>query len=173
MDHVANALALTSLIILRGQSGSGKTSTAQALQLRARSKTALLEQDYLRRKMLKEKDVPGGTNISLIDQTARFCLTHGYHVVLEGIFVAERYGEMLRSLIAWHPGSSYPYYFDVSLEETFRRHTTKTNAHEFGEQEMRRWFRKDDYLGSPKERIISEDSTLEDTVARILAETGI
>ena len=37
-----------------------------------------------------------------------------------------------------------------------RRHATKPNAHEFGESEMRQWWKDQDVLGVPGERRIGE-----------------
>lgn len=161
------------LIIIRGPSGSGKTSTDKELRLRAAEKTAVIEQDYLRRHVLKEKDVPGGVNIALIAETVQFCLRHGYHVILEGILDSRRYREMLVQLIEDHDGPVHAYYFDIPFDETLRRHAGKQNAHEFGEEELRRWWRANDLLGVADEKIIQDHLSFEQTVAKILQETGL
>ena len=53
-------------------------------------------------------------------------------------------------------GEKLIYYFDISFEETVRRHATKPNAHEFGESEMRQWWKDQDVLGVPGEQRIGE-----------------
>jgi predicted kinase len=158
----------TKLIILRGNSGSGKSTVARTLQERMGYGTALIEQDYIRRKLLRERDRPNQPNIELIAINAQFALAQGYNVILEGILQEERYGAMLRRLIADHTGQAYVYYFDVSLEETFKRHRTKPNAHEFGETELRRWFTPGDLLGVDGEMIIPEEYTRDQTADRII-----
>lgn len=45
------------LIILRGNSGSGKTTVAKELQKRFGRNTMLISQDAVRRDMLKEKSI--------------------------------------------------------------------------------------------------------------------
>ena len=45
------------LIILRGNSGSGKTTVAKVLQTRYGRKTMRISQDAVRRDMLKEKSI--------------------------------------------------------------------------------------------------------------------
>lgn len=45
------------LIILRGNSGSGKTTVAKELQKRFDRNTMLISQDVVRRDMLKEKSI--------------------------------------------------------------------------------------------------------------------
>lgn len=160
------------LVVLRGNSGSGKSATAQALRAASAHKIALVEQDYFRRFVLKEKDTADGDNIALIEQVTEFALTRDYHVILEGILSFARYGQTLNRLRERCPNSSF-YYFDISLEETLRRHATKPNAHEFGETELRAWYRLDDRTGYPGERIISESSSLSETVSQIMAETGL
>lgn len=47
---------------------------------------------------------PGGANIGLIDLTARYALDNGFHVVLEGILYADRYGTTLQDLVRAHQG---------------------------------------------------------------------
>jgi predicted kinase len=64
----------TVLIVIRGNSGSGKSSIARQLQRRHGRGCALIEQDYLRRIVLRERDKPGGIAPALIEQTVRFAL---------------------------------------------------------------------------------------------------
>jgi predicted kinase len=73
----------TRLVVLRGNSGSGKSTTARVLREHLGRGTAWVEQDYLRRILLREHDLPGGANIGLIDTNVRYALDHGYDVVLE------------------------------------------------------------------------------------------
>lgn len=159
------------LIIIRGNSGSGKSSVARELQQRMGYGTALIEQDYIRRILLREKDRPNQPNIELIKANAVFALHH-YDVILEGILRSDHYGVMLHELVADHKGPVHVYYFDISLEETLRRHATKPNAHEFGEKELREWYLPKDYLDVADERIIPEDSSFEDSIARILKDVN-
>ena len=124
----------------------------------------------MRRTVLRERDVAGGSNIGLISTVARYALDHGFHVIVEGILSAARYSEMLHELAADHRGSSWFFYLDVSLQETLRRHQTRPQAAEFGAEEMRGWYHHRDLLGIPGEQMIPESSSLADTTARVLAE---
>lgn len=134
---------------------------------------AWVSQDLLRRTILREKDRPRAVNIGLIDQVARYSLNHGYHVVLDGILYADHYEQMLAGLNQEHRGLSCFYYLDVSMDETFRRHSTRPQASEFGTEDMRDWYRPRDLLASIREHIIPETSTLKRTVDLILAESQI
>jgi hypothetical protein len=60
------------LIILRGNSASGKSAVAAEIRSRYGHGLAIVGQDNLRRVVLREKDVPDGANIGLIDLTARY-----------------------------------------------------------------------------------------------------
>ncbi|MDQ3656753.1 MAG: AAA family ATPase, partial [Chloroflexota bacterium] len=122
----------TILVVLHGNSGSGKTTTAREVRLRCGRGIAIVSQDAVRRDLLREKDVPGGVNIGLIDAIARHALDQGYHVILEGIFHAAHYGEMLGGLRREHRGRTTCFYFDIPFEETLRRHATKPQAGEYG-----------------------------------------
>lgn len=50
-------------MIVRGPSGSGKSTIARKLREQMGRGTALIEQDYVRRTLLWEKDTPGAINI--------------------------------------------------------------------------------------------------------------
>ena len=163
----------TRLIVLRGNSGSGKSTVAQSLRDAYGRGLAWVSQDLIRRIILKERDVPGAINIGLIDQVARYCLDHGQHVVLDGILYADRYERMLAGLGQEHLGDSHFYYLDVCLDETLRRHTTRPQVTEFGLDDMRSWYRPRDLLSSVRERIVPETSTLQRTVTLILEETRL
>ena len=158
------------LIVLRGNSGSGKSTVARAVRKRYGRGCALVEQDYLRRIVLRERDVDGGIAPALIAQTVRFALDHGYHVVLEGILARDRYGAVLTDLCQGHRGHTSVYYLDVSWEETVRRHAGRPQAGEFSEADMRSWWLPRDLLGIAGERVVPEESSLAETVDLIARE---
>ncbi|MGI5491153.1 AAA family ATPase [Microtetraspora malaysiensis] len=156
------------MVVLRGNSGAGKTSVAQAVRRAYGYGLALIGQDTVRRELLRERDVPGGVNIGLIDTIVRYSLDHGYHVLLEGILTASRYGPMLHALSRDHAGTNAFFYLDVSWPETVRRHATRPQRREFTPEEMRRWYRERDLLPDGCEAIISEESSLEATARHVL-----
>ncbi|MFF1907296.1 AAA family ATPase [Kitasatospora sp. NPDC058218] len=163
----------TVLIVLRGNSGSGKSSIAAALRARYGRGLALVGQDNLRRTVLRERDTDGAAAIGLIDTVARYALDHGFHVVVEGILSAARYGPMLGRLAADHRGRTRLYYLDVDLVETLNRHALRPQATEFTSEEMTGWYVGGDLLPGGVERVIGQDSTLEQSVDRILDDTGL
>ncbi|MFH7339755.1 AAA family ATPase [Streptomyces sp. KHY 26] len=163
----------TRLIVLRGNSASGKSSVAAGLRDRFGRGLALVGQDNLRRTVLRERDRPGAANIGLIELTARYALDAGYHVVVEGILNADHYGAMLARLRADHRGPTYGYYLDVPFEETLARHATKPIAGDVGEERLREWYRARDLLPGGVETVIGAGSGLAETVDRILEETGL
>lgn len=166
-------LSTTRLIVLRGNSASGKSAAAQEIRDRYGRGIAIVGQDTIRRIILRDRDQPGAPNIGLIDLTTRYALDQGYHVVVEGILYADHYGEMLRQLHSDHRGRSRCYYYDVSFEETLRRHATKPQAAEYGETEMRSWYRPRDFLPDIEECCIPEATSLGDAVDLIMTESGI
>ncbi|MGI5170292.1 kinase [Spirillospora sp. CA-253888] len=162
------------LIVLRGNSGSGKSSIAARVRCRyGHRDLAVVSQDVVRRQILRDRDVPGAANIGLIDTIVRWSLDHGYHVVLEGILYNDRYGEMIEALVADHAGPSLLYYLDIPFPETLRRHATKPNAHEFGEREMAEWYRERDLLAGVRETVIGPAQSLETTVEQIMRDAHL
>lgn len=63
---------MTKVIIIRGNSGSGKSSLAKELQNRIGFHTLLISQDTIRREMLYDK--PGNKTVELIDHLIRYGL---------------------------------------------------------------------------------------------------
>ncbi|MFD7865112.1 kinase [Streptomyces sp. NPDC059783] len=163
----------TRLVLLRGNSASGKSAVAAGIRERFGRGLALVSQDNLRRIVLRERDLPGGANIGLIDTVARYSLDAGYHVVLEGILYADHYGRMLQQLIADHRGHTHCYYLDAPFAETLIRHATKPIADEVDESQLREWYRPLDLLPGSVESVIDADSVLAATVVRIMNDTGL
>ena len=152
------------LLILRGNSGSGKTTIAQQIRDQWGGKVMFLQQDVLRRDILKVEDKAGNPVIGLVEQLALYGKSQGYDVLIEGIFAEAKYGEMLRKLIAEFD-ESHVYYLEVPFEETLRRHDGRAVRSEFGEKEMREWWLEKDYLNVPQEQVLTHDVS-----ARELAE---
>ena len=164
----------TRLIILRGNSGSGKSSTAAEIRRRhGRRDLAVVGQDNLRRDVLRERDLPAGANIGLIDLVARYALSRGFSVIVEGILRADHYATMLSALIDDHQGRTCCYYFDVPFDETLRRHTRKPQASEYGAVEMRDWYRELDLLPGGTEQVIPAAMPQDEIVRRVMADSGL
>ena len=144
------------LIILRGNSGCGKTSTARLLQRQLGHSRMLVSPSLLRRPLVRLKDSEHNRDSELIYDLCMYGNNVGYTVLLEGILSNKKYGAMLRRLLDDFQGEKLIYYFDVSFEETVRRHATKPNAHEFGELEMSQWWKDQDVLNVPGEQRIGE-----------------
>ncbi|RNI20870.1 AAA family ATPase [Flexivirga caeni] len=158
----------TTLVVLRGPSRAGKSSLAMALRDRPMS---VVGQDHLRRIILKERDKLELTAaVELIDMTVRFCLDHGKDVVLEGILWSQKYGEMVRRLVADHRGRNLVYYLQVDFDETVARHTASSQAAEWTADAMRGWWSGDDRLGIPEEVVLDASLPAAQTLARIAAD---
>ncbi len=158
----------TRLIVLRGNSASGKSSVAAEVRARYGRGIALVGQDNLRRIVLRERDTPGGANIGLIDTVARYALSHGFHVIIDGILYAATYGAMLDDLQYDHQGKSRFYYLDVPFEETMRRHAARPLAATVGRAEMVSWYRERDLLPDGVEQVIPAANSLDATVIQVM-----
>ena len=61
----------------------------------------------------------------------------------------------------------YAYYFDLPFEETLKRHQTKPNCDEFGEEAMRGWWREKDFSDVLNEVSITSERNIDDIVEDI------
>lgn len=155
------------LIMLRGNSGSGKTTVAKALQELFGRNTMVLSQDMIRREVLKARDGIDPPALPLIKQMLQYGSENCEVVIMEGIFVAEWYRELFEEAIKLYGSDIYAYYFDIPFEETVRRHQTRSKAAEFGADEMRKWWVEKDYLDLIKETTIAEDMGKDEIVQEI------
>jgi predicted kinase len=163
------------LVVIRGNSGSGKTTLAKELREKLKElghskKIAVIGQDAIRRKMLDENgDGKELDNVNLIKINIQYCLDRDYLTIVEGIFYRESYIEIFQELIEYVDSHLF-YYLDIPFEETLKRHCTKCKdlQQAFGEPEMKRWYREQDYLNIGGEIVISKDSSLEESLSLIL-----
>ena len=158
------------LIILRGNSGSGKTSVAKALQKRLGSNTMLVSHDMIRMQILHVWGKEGiEKSLPLMQELVRYGACHSQFTILEGILGSGEYADLFETCREVFGSCIHAYYYDLPFEETLRRHKTKPNCNEFGEAEMRRWWRGKDLLTMIPETILTADAGFEETVERILS----
>ncbi|MRH90210.1 kinase [Nocardia sp. SYP-A9097] len=139
-DAVNDVAAGAVLVVLRGNSASGKSTTATTLQhSMERSTCVVVPQDVVRRKMTWEPDEAGRINVELIEHIATFALARGLVTIVEGILDTRRYGAMLERLANAAPRSLF-YAFDLSFEETLLRHASRPLAAEVPESFLAQWY---------------------------------
>ncbi len=155
------------LIILRGNSGSGKTTIAKELQNRFGRYTMLISQDMIRRDMLWVKDGEDSLAIPLMKELLSYGNKYSEVVILEGIMYADWYKSLFQLAVQLYDTRVYAYYFDLPFEETLKRHQTKPNRGDFGEEEMRRWWREKDFSNILNEVRITSDKDKESIVNEI------
>ena len=155
------------LIVLRGNSGSGKTTVAKELQNLFGSNTMLISQDMVRREILKVSDGKDTKALPLLKQLLRYGYDHSEVVILEGIMVADWYRPLFQLAVSLYGNEVYAYYFDLPFEETVKRHKTRAKAGSFGEEAMKEWWVEKDYSDVLNETKITEDLSKEDIIKMI------
>ena len=130
------------LSIIRGNSGSGKTTVAKELQNRFGRNTMLISQDMIRREVLKVNDGENMPAIFLMKELLKYGNIHSKVIILDGIMYADWHNSLFQLAIELYDSKIHAYYFDLPFEEALTRHKTKAICHEFGEEEMRKWWRE-------------------------------
>jgi hypothetical protein len=69
------------------------------------------------------------------------------------------------ALLEAHPQNNYFFYFDVSFDETTKRHAARDKAVHFDADAMREWFERSGPTGYAGECVIPEVLTAEQAVA--------
>ena len=106
------------LVILRGNSGSGKTTVARALQRKIGFNTMLISQDEIRRNMLWVKDGIDTKALPLMIELLKYGNEHSDIVILEGIMYDEWYNPLFNVANELYGANVHSYYFDIPFEET-------------------------------------------------------
>ena len=158
------------LITLRGNSGSGKTTIARALQEKFGKNTMLLSQDVIHRDILKTNDGAGTRANDVLIMLLEYGHAHNELVILEGILNSRWYTPLFDAAKALYGENICAYYFDLPFEETLRRHQTKDKRTEFGEEEMRKWWNEKDYAPALNEQTLTPDMMQDEIIDRICAD---
>ena len=153
---------MAKIIILRGNSGSGKTTIAKELQKKFGHGTMLISQDVVRREMIYVKDRPDNKAVDLLSALIVFAKKNCDITILEGILSADIYWRLFHTIAEIYTNNIYAYYFDIPFEETIKRHSQKPNANDFGEPQMRGWWKEKDFLPNITEKTINEIMSKED-----------
>lgn len=132
----------------------------------------LISQDVIRREMLWVRDGVGTKALPLLITLLKYGRQNSEIVILEGILYSDCYMPLFKSALEEFGQSIRAYYYDISFEETLLRHQTKPNCHEFGENEMRRWWKEKDYIGIIPEKKLTREISLEDAVELIYGEVS-
>lgn len=154
---------MSNLIIIRGNSGSGKTTIAKELQQKFGHNTMLISQDVVRRDILKVKDGCDTKALPLMKELLIYGKNHCDIVILEGILYADWYKPLFELAITQFE-HIFAYYYDLPFEETLMRHQTKSNCNEFGADAMRGWWREKDFIEIIPETILTGELELNATV---------
>jgi len=131
--------------------------------------TAVLHQDYFHRVIFREQGTDGMAHADLLEAAAIHSLDAGNHVVMDGIFNARQYEDLLGRVAARTNDARF-YAFDLSFDETIRRHAMRPKAAEFDVEEMRSWYHGWQPLAFVQERPIKASESAEAIVDRILRE---
>lgn len=157
---------MSTVILIRGNSGSGKTSIANDLHDFLGSGTLLISQDYVRRTMLKVHDKPNNLAINLIETMIAYGIKNCEYTIVEGILAKNKYGDMLIESLS-KADHVFSYYYDLPFEETVKRHQTKKET-DFGEEKMKAWFSPGDLLNVIPETLLTKNLSREDTLQLII-----
>ncbi len=159
------------LILLRGNSGSGKTSVAKALQRKFGPNTMLISHDMIRMEILHAWGAEGVIKSEpLMIHLLQYGRENSEITIMEGILPSKEYRRLFETAVREYGQDIFAYYYDIPFEETLLRHSTKPNRNDFGESEMKSWWREKDFLPVISETILTRELSLQDTVDRIYAE---
>ena len=117
--------------------------------------------------MLNVKDGEDTPALPLMEELLIYGSRHSEFVILEGIMNREWYKPLFELAIQLYDAEVYAYYFDLTFEETLKRHLTRPKCQEFGEEAMRRWWREKDFSDVLNESRITSERDVESIVMDI------
>jgi len=163
---------MTKLIILRGPSGAGKSSVATALMQRTKRPTVLVDLDHYRFGFVNPPNYDHDLEFEMSGSDVLIGLRLGFDVIFDGNWTATADDPLLAKWFRAHPEENYLFYLDASLNETLKRHETKSHPR-ISTDKMKEVYRYASATGHEREVIIPESSSLEQTVEQIAQITGI
>ena len=143
---------------------------ARKLQKKFGYNTMLISQDEIRRNMLWVKDGIDTKALPFMIELLKYGNEHSEIVIVEGIMYEEWYNPLFRVAKELYGGNVYSYYFDIPFEETVRRHQTRSKNQEFGEEQMREWWREKDFSSVLEEKIITSEMDVNNIVEKVYAD---
>ncbi|KRL06172.1 zeta toxin family protein [Liquorilactobacillus hordei] len=157
------------LIIIRGNSGSGKTYLAKKVQNYYGTKRSfLIQQDIIRRDILHSDDHVGNISIELMTKMIEFGKQNYEITILEGILRKDVYSEMIEEAVNEFEERSLVFYLDLSFEQTVKNNNKKKVS--FSTEQLKNWWREKDYLNDSD--IVMNDSN-EQLILKRVAELMI
>ena len=105
--------------------------------------------------------------LPLMQELVAYGRDHCEITILEGILTSQWYEPLFDSAKTLFGDAVFAYYYDLPFEVTLLRHQTKSNREEFGENDMRDWWREKDYLKNISENALTAEMSLEETIERI------
>src|SRR5215471_20662056 len=149
---------MTKLIIIRGPSGVGKSTVAKALMKRTKRPTVLVDLDHYRFSFVNPPNHDHDLEYEMSGSDALIGLKLGFDVLFDGNFTATAHDPFLEKLFSAHPEENYLFYLDASLNETLKRHATKSHPR-ISPDEMKEVYQYASPTGHEKEVIIPESSS--------------
>lgn len=126
--------------------------------------TMLISHDMVRMQILNAKDVEA---LPLTMQLLKYGRQNSDITILEGILPVEVYMPLFEMAVQEYGKDIFAFYYDLPFEETLQGHATKPKKGDFGEQDMRRWWKEKDFIDIIPEKIITKNLGVSDTVDMI------
>ena len=158
---------MSKIIILRGNSASGKSTVAKALQKRIGNGAFLISQDNVRKEMLCEKTGQHNQTVSLLENLVIYGHQNCEVSILDGMLSTGTYDDLFSLIEKTFNQQTLAYYFDIPFEETLRRHNQKPCTYEVEEIQLRKWWKEKDLLKNINEKMICKDMNVDEIVELI------
>lgn len=111
----------------------------------------------------------------MLQANVLMALADGYDVILEGILSAKSYAGVVGEVLAVHAHENYLFYFDVSLEETLRRHRTRPSRDTatYAENDLRTFYPAEYLPLHAEEKTIPEAYSVDEALAFVAETSGL
>jgi adenylate kinase family enzyme len=159
-------------IVIRGPAGAGKSTVALDVIQYFRNQSqnfAYIEQDYFNGTVCGRQANYRELVIQMMSQNVRACKSSGYNVLVEGILNTDYFSSVFDDIITCYGEDNVTfYYFDVSLNETKRRHMTRAKANDFSVDMLDEWYSAASHVNYDREVVLNETLSKEEAVKIII-----
>ena len=156
------------LIVIRGATGSGKSSVANYLHNNLEADSVLLPQDVFKIDIAKDNPLLHQAVLNALEESAKEFLAVESVVIVEGVLSKKHWHDMINRLAA--NNESHIFFLSASLETSIKRASQRDKSSILSENDVRQFHPKSIPMGLLNEVIIDVDNTTVEVVAKIIAQ---
>lgn len=158
---------MSKLLVIRGATGSGKSSLANYIHNYIVGSSVLLPQDVFTVDFIKNESSLFKASLDALETSARAYLNSDTVVILEGVFSAKHWEEMIYRLSV--DTERHYFFLSTTVDTSIERAGKREKSAQITEEDVRLWHPKSTPLHAANETVIAADTLSTRVIAQQIA----